>query len=421
MFCWKSQTMATPSRVVLLACGSYNPVTNMHLRMFEIARDALNKTGRYQVVSGIMSPVSDGYKKKDLLPAKHRCEMLKLALKSSDWIKMDQWECSMSSWTQTAQVLRHHRQQVEQQQQHGEMFNHVKPSPKRRKKQHHNIVADLTENQIPSLEDTSEHSVPSVKLLCGADLLESFAVPGLWDEEDIEYIVGSHGLVVITRCGSDPQKFIYESDILTKYQENIVIVTEWIFNDISSTKVRRALRRGESVKYLVQDSVIDYIRKHQLYGVPDNKYFNNMLPSPNQENTTNQLDKESVGFKGGGKIVSEATLEDITTNPTSGEISVILRSAHNNGSADGFITRHLPLHRMITHLDKKGSPSSSLNGSPHRMEKKGSPASTVKVTTTFTKDDEPQSNHKISCISDIGTLVRRVKNVRVGFTPETRV
>ena len=24
----------TPSRVVLLACGSFNPITNMHLRMF---------------------------------------------------------------------------------------------------------------------------------------------------------------------------------------------------------------------------------------------------------------------------------------------------------------------------------------------------------------------------------------------------
>ena len=32
---------------------------------------------------------------------------------------------------------------------------------------------------------------------------------------------------------------------------------------------RRALRRGESVKYLVQDSVIDYIKAHNLYGAAD--------------------------------------------------------------------------------------------------------------------------------------------------------
>ena len=26
--------MGTPTKVVLLACGSFNPITNMHLRMF---------------------------------------------------------------------------------------------------------------------------------------------------------------------------------------------------------------------------------------------------------------------------------------------------------------------------------------------------------------------------------------------------
>lgn len=81
----------------------------------------------------------------------------------------------------------------------------------------------------------------------------------------IETIIGQHGIVVITRQGSDPHKFVYESDILTKYQHNIVIITEWIMNDVSSTKVRRALRRQESVKYLLEDSVIDFIKRHGLY------------------------------------------------------------------------------------------------------------------------------------------------------------
>ena len=31
--------------VVLIACGSFNPITNMHLRMFELARDHLHDTG----------------------------------------------------------------------------------------------------------------------------------------------------------------------------------------------------------------------------------------------------------------------------------------------------------------------------------------------------------------------------------------
>ncbi|BFZ02403.1 hypothetical protein BsWGS_05442 [Bradybaena similaris] len=251
--------MTSPEKLVLLGCGSYNPVTNMHLRMFEIARDALNKTGRYQVVSGIMSPVSDGYGKKDLAPATHRCEMLKAALKTSNWVMMDTWECNQSSWSPTAKVLSHHKRQLETQ--HNSTVR--PPQSKRRKK--HNSVCDLRENQVQN-EDGVENHAPSVKLLCGGDMLESFAVPGLWKEEDIEYIVGKHGIVVITRYGSDPLKFIYESDILTKFKENIFIVTEWIYNDISATKIRRAVRRGESVKYLLQDSVVSYIHEHRLYG-----------------------------------------------------------------------------------------------------------------------------------------------------------
>lgn len=35
--------------------------------------------------------------------------------------------------------------------------------------------------------------------------------------EQIEEIVGKHGLVVISRVGSNPESFIYESDVLTKY------------------------------------------------------------------------------------------------------------------------------------------------------------------------------------------------------------
>lgn len=53
----------------------------------ELARDYLHSCGLYEVVGGIISPVNDAYGKKDLVPAKHRCEMVDLALRSSDWIK----------------------------------------------------------------------------------------------------------------------------------------------------------------------------------------------------------------------------------------------------------------------------------------------------------------------------------------------
>ncbi|XP_049810058.1 nicotinamide/nicotinic acid mononucleotide adenylyltransferase 1 isoform X2 [Schistocerca nitens] len=245
----------TQTKVLLVACGAYNPPTHMHLRMFEIARDHLQRLG-YKVIGGVVSPVHDAYEKNDLLSSTHRCAMLQLALKNSDWIKLSTWECQQDTWSRTRFVLQHHQNQL------NSVLNDCNDSPNKRQRRD-----DL--QWIPDDLKLGCEKPVQVKLLCGADFLESFGVPGLWADEDIETILGQHGLVVITREGSNPYKFIYESDILSKYQNNIVIVTEWIANEISSTKIRRALRRSETVKYLIPDSVIDYIQKNSLYKAKD--------------------------------------------------------------------------------------------------------------------------------------------------------
>lgn len=242
--------MKTP--VILLACGCFNPATNMHLRMFEIARDFLHRIEQYEVIGGIISPVHDGYGKKELEAATHRLNMIKLALQGNDWVKLSDWESKQETWTRTRQILQYH-------QNHLNAYLHTSD---------YNV--DVNEEDLKWMPDNIRKRCGNksviVKLLCGADLLESFGTPGLWADEDIEDIVGQHGLVVITRSDINPSEFIYNSDLLTKYMFNITIVTEWIRNEISSTKIRRALRRSESVKYLIPDDVIEYIHKHSLYG-----------------------------------------------------------------------------------------------------------------------------------------------------------
>ena len=237
----------------------------MHLRMFELARDYLHRTGKYKVVGGIISPVNDEYEKKDLVAAKHRCAMAKLALRTSDWIRVDTWETEQDSWTTTYKTLRYHQEVLKSE------HNANIDTPSKKRKLDSSMSTEESEYTAPhNLNWQSDKGSPAqLKLLCGADLLESFGVPGLWKDADIEEIVNGFGIVSITRCGTTPEKFIYESDVLTKYQNNIDLVTEWIPNDISATRIRRALRRGESVKYLVQDSVIDYIKAHNLYGAAD--------------------------------------------------------------------------------------------------------------------------------------------------------
>ncbi|XP_020901256.1 nicotinamide/nicotinic acid mononucleotide adenylyltransferase 3 isoform X2 [Exaiptasia diaphana] len=165
-----------PVKVILLSCGSFNPVTHMHLRLFEIARDALHRTGLFKVLEGVISPVNDAYEKKGLLPSKHRLAMCKLAIKTSDWISVNDWEVNQDGWSKTADVLDY-------------------MTDKYSKKYSENV---------------------KVKLLCGGDLLESFAVPDLWSDEHIKKIVSENGIVVINRYGSNPEQFIYNSDVLTE-------------------------------------------------------------------------------------------------------------------------------------------------------------------------------------------------------------
>ena len=58
--------------VVLVACGSFSPVTYLHLRMFEMAVDYVRQSTEFEIMGGYLSPVSDDYKKPGLLSATHR-------------------------------------------------------------------------------------------------------------------------------------------------------------------------------------------------------------------------------------------------------------------------------------------------------------------------------------------------------------
>uniref|UniRef100_A0A8C1AU91 Nicotinamide nucleotide adenylyltransferase 3 n=1 Tax=Cyprinus carpio carpio TaxID=630221 RepID=A0A8C1AU91_CYPCA len=100
--------MAGRIPLVLLACGSFNPITHQHMRLFELARDHMHQTGLYRVVGGIVSPVGDNYGKQGLVVSKHRLAMARLALQSSDWVSVDDWESQQADWTETVVTMRYH-------------------------------------------------------------------------------------------------------------------------------------------------------------------------------------------------------------------------------------------------------------------------------------------------------------------------
>lgn len=66
--------MDDPSKtpLLLVACGSFSPITFLHLRMFVMAADHVKFSTDFEIVGGYLSPVSDAYKKAGLASAEHR-------------------------------------------------------------------------------------------------------------------------------------------------------------------------------------------------------------------------------------------------------------------------------------------------------------------------------------------------------------
>ncbi|KAM3302617.1 nicotinamide/nicotinic acid mononucleotide adenylyltransferase isoform X3 [Capsicum chacoense] len=213
--------------VILVSTGSFNPPTYMHLRCFELARDALTSEG-FCVIGGYMSPVNDAYKKKSLISAEHRVAMCELACKSSEFVMTDPWEAGQDSYQRTLAVLSR-------------------------------IKTAVGDGSLASTEDVK------VMLVCGSDLLESFSTPGVWIPEQVRAICRDFGLVCVRRGGQDVEKIIPNDDILNAYKRNIRVVDEVVPNGISSTGLRDCISKGLSVKYLTADEVIDYIKQHNLY------------------------------------------------------------------------------------------------------------------------------------------------------------
>ena len=230
---------------VLILCGSFNPPTNMHIQLFDLAKDALSEKD-IQVVAGIISPTHDEYKdqKPTLITSKHRVAMVQQALATNPWIKCSTWEAEQQGWTGMVKVLEYHRRIIKDSTclESGKFCHPLFP-----------------EISLSSTTPLTAH--PRLMLLCGGDLLESFSV---WSDEQIDTVVRDFGLVVITRVGSNPEQYVDQHPILRLYKDNILIVPSDA-NSISSTEVRKAVKQGQSITDLVPESVSQYIEDNKIY------------------------------------------------------------------------------------------------------------------------------------------------------------
>jgi nicotinamide mononucleotide adenylyltransferase len=199
--------------------------------MFEMAVDYVRQNTDFEIVGGYLSPVSDMYKKPGLLSATHRVNMCTLAAEqTSPWLMVDSWE-AFQSYQCTAVVLDHFDYEI-------------------------NTVLGGVQTE------EGEHRDVRVLLLAGSDLIATMSEPGVWDESDLDHILGRYGTFIVERAGADMDQAI---EHLARWRRNIHLINQLIQNDVSSTKVRLFLKRGLSVRYLLPAPVVDYIERNNLY------------------------------------------------------------------------------------------------------------------------------------------------------------
>ncbi|KAL4929075.1 nicotinamide/nicotinic acid mononucleotide adenylyltransferase [Aspergillus undulatus] len=228
------RTMDDPDKtpLLLVACGSFSPITFLHLRMFEMAADYVKLSTDFEIIGGYLSPVSDAYRKAGLASAEHRVSMCQRAVdKTSNWLMVDTWEPMHKEYQPTAIVLDHFDYEI---------------------------------NTIRNGIDTGNGTRKPVQvvLLAGADLVHTMSTPGVWSEKDLDHILGQYGTFIVERSGTDIDEALAA---LQPWKKNIHVIQQLIQNDVSSTKIRLFLRRDMSVRYLIPDPVIKYIYENSLY------------------------------------------------------------------------------------------------------------------------------------------------------------
>jgi len=247
------------SGVVLLACGSFNPPTRLHMEMFTRSRDVLARRGMH-VVAGVMSPVNDGYGKPALAPGARRVEMCRLAARAIPWVVVDPWEAEQSEHVRTVFALRRLRDVVEA------AVGLRAPREGADKGSHSTgpiTGADATPSAGPG--------APRVMLLCGTDLLASFAIPGVWREDHKAEILRDFGVVCCSRAGQSVEDV--SATLPGQVRELALsgaIDAPMHPNSVSSTAVRASIACGDwpAVHSMVDEAVVDYVRRHGLYGAP---------------------------------------------------------------------------------------------------------------------------------------------------------
>ncbi len=205
-------------KAIALFGGSFNPIHYGHLAIAEEIRDRLGLE-KVVFVPCFLPPHKDAA---DIAEAGHRAAMARLATAGNPRFEVSTLEIDRGGKSYTIDTVRHFK------------------------------------------ESSGEKA--QIYFLVGADMLKGIST---W--KDIEGLLRICRIVVVPRPGYDlTQALNYRflaaenADLATGLLENIV-VQEAALLGISATDIRRRVREGKSIKYLLPDAVEQYIREQRLY------------------------------------------------------------------------------------------------------------------------------------------------------------
>ncbi len=184
--------------------GTFNPPHIAHLMAAEGVRDQL-KLDRVIFVPAAIPPHKQ---KENIVQVKHRLEMVRLAIKGNRYFEISDVELHRKGPSYTIDTVREMRRSYP----HDELL-----------------------------------------FIMGIDLLTDFDT---WKEPD--RILDECRLVAMNRPGFDLA--VVDKDLLLRVElVNVPSV------DISSTNIRRRVKSGRSIRYLVTQDVEEYIRRNSIY------------------------------------------------------------------------------------------------------------------------------------------------------------
>ena len=197
-------------KIIALFCGSFNPPLFSHL---SLAEQLLNSDENIEKI--IFIPVNNKYNKDGLISDEHRLNMLNLVCEKNPRFEASNIEFNTPRQPYTFETMQ------------------------------------AMQKIYPEKE---------IRLIIGTDNLNQLDT---WYE--IEQLLSKFKVFVLARAEDDIENIIYNHNLLSKYSSSFIKSNISIRTNLSSSFVRNEIKNHRSVKYLLSDEIIEYIKNNNLY------------------------------------------------------------------------------------------------------------------------------------------------------------